>query len=268
MENQSLRMLLKSLSGHLFKNHKQRNWSKTGKHILLICLFSCGFSLFATPQKVEDKLLYGNQSEKLSAIGYCAYAKLESCYYQLIELMKDSDNVIRAESAHAIGMIGIQESIPHLAKYLENEKDELVIKRIISAFGLLRNKKGADIVLPYITHKSTSIRMATARALIEIQKPETLEKINEAITTEKDELIKTSLIHASLKINRRNSEHVVALARSLFDTRKHVRYQAAVTARDLKLKELLKSLSSAIKLEKDAWVKGALEKAYYKTLYD
>ena len=259
---------LKKLSKPSFKNLLHNQMQRAGKIFFIIFLCSFSFSLQATPEKIEDNLLYGNQSERLGAIRYCAYARLESCYYHLIELMKHTDNLTRGEAARAIGMIGVQESIPHLAKFLEAEKDEVAIKDIIAAFGYLHNKKATEFVLPYINHKNVMIRMATARTLISIRDKSSLEKINEAIGTENDALVKTTLIHASLKINRKSPKLVFALAESIFDTRKHVRYQAAQAAYDLKLKELSKSLATAIKLEKDTWVKGALERAYYNTIYD
>ncbi|MES0491636.1 MAG: HEAT repeat domain-containing protein [Leptospirales bacterium] len=218
--------------------------------------------------KIKEDMLVGTKEEKIKAIQYCGFSREKSCYYILVKALKDKDPDIRAETAGALGMLRILESIAVLEGALKSEKELNVKLAIIQGIGYSGFHVGASIILPYLQDSEVKLRLVTGRALAKIKAPDSLSTINNAIETEKDDLVRVTCIYASLGINVNHPENIVRLSEYFFDDSVSVRYQAARAAQDLKIKELLARLATAIEIEELPWLKNEFRLAYKLTSND
>ncbi len=105
-------------------------------------------------------------------------------FYQEIqkafEHSKHDDDRVRQYLALAIGRTERQEYTPILIDALTEAK-EVNIPSLIYALGMLRNKKSAKALYPYISHKSSRIRSIAMVSLGNIQNPESIPVLRKGI---------------------------------------------------------------------------------------
>ena len=239
----------------------------------LVVLIALGSAISASTRqshlaKIKEDMLVGTKEEKVQAIQYCGFSREKSCYYILVKALKDKDPEIRAETAGALGLLRIYESIPILEGALKSE-DKLNVKlALIQGIGYSGFHTGAPIILPFLSDNDVKLRLVTARALAKIRAPDSINTVNSTIESETDDLVRVTLIYASLAINVNHPENIVRLSEYFFNSSVSVRYQAAKAAQDLKIKELLARLATAIEIEELPWLNNEFKLAYKYTSND
>ena len=209
-----------------------------------------------------EKVAVGTPDERIRAIEECGYSHIIACYYTLIETLTDENKDIRSAVALALGNIGVKESSEHLKKALENEKDENIKINFIRALGMTRDKDYAEYIASFLKSEVEMIRFHATEALIELNNDKTLEAINSALTTEKSDVCRVVMLEASLHFKKSNKEHADLLKDYLTSPDRNVRYNAAIAAERLLLKELHMSVGAALMYENEPMVREKLASAY------
>jgi HEAT repeat protein len=94
----------------------------------------------------------------------------------------------RALAASFLGAQRITQAIPHLLKSLEDENVQVRVK-VIWALGMLRSKGALKNLLLFMQDPERDVRQVTARALMQIEEPEAIETLEQALKIESDEWV-------------------------------------------------------------------------------
>lgn len=94
----------------------------------------------------------------------------------------------RAQAASFLGAQRIAEANPHLQEALQDENAKVRAK-VIWALGMLRSKAALKNLLPFMQDADRHIRQATARALMQIEEPDAIETLEQALKVESDDWV-------------------------------------------------------------------------------
>ncbi len=215
-----------------------------------------------------ERTYTGTTDERVLAIQECGGGRYTICYYALVEHLEDPEPQIREHSAQALGLLRLPESVEHIARALEIEKDDVVMISLIRSLGLVGSKSAATHVEPYLAHNDTQIRRVAAISLGLIASEDSLDPILRALDTEIELPVQIELVCAGLLIDPANTDLLAELIENLFSTDRMVRYRAARVAYEVRAKEALAPLERAIMFEVDMTVREELVRAYLVTLYN
>lgn len=216
--------------------------------------------------KLVERTKTGSQDERVLAIQECGGGRYTICYYSLVELLEDPDPVIREQSAHALGLLRIPESLDHISRVLEVEDEVSVKVGMIRSLGLLGIEESWKIVEPYLSSGEASLRRVSAMSLGLIEAAESFDSIVAALESEGEERVKVELICSGLLVRPDSTELMSLLIKNLFSQDRMTRYRSAQVAGEIRAQETLKALERAIMFETDQAVREELIKAYVSTL--
>lgn len=111
----------------------------------------------------------------------------------------------RAQAASFLGAQRVAKAIPDLRGALQDESN-LVCAKVIWALGMLRSKDAFHDLVPFLKHSDRDIRQATARALMQIEEPEAIGPLTEALESEADEWVKMDMQAALVHLRQFEGE--------------------------------------------------------------
>ena len=118
----------------------------------------------------------------------CVFYGCGSEHSSYIDQLRSGTPEQRAQAAAFLGAQRIAEAIPHLRTALQDE-DDAVRAKVIWALGMLRSSAAMPDLLPLMQDSDRNIRQVTARTLMQIEAPEAIPALENALKIESDEWV-------------------------------------------------------------------------------